>query len=133
MSNANRTTENLIGNLRLCAKTMPPFTEQASLFFNEVADRLAELDDENKRLLGLVSDCMSLDVSVWQPIETAPKDGTQFLAWVGEGWNGRMPFVITSWRGYWVNEFGNGCAVENFAPTHWMPLPPPPSTDNIPA
>lgn len=51
---------------------------------------------------------------VWQPIETAPKDGEQYVAWDGE------KIAIIWWAGYWeVDEpFGK--------PTHWMPLPAPP-------
>jgi hypothetical protein len=64
----------------------------------------------------------------WQPIETAPKDGTDFL-------------------GYWVDRFDprheNSCEIrtrhnlyqwenifleagKDFRPTHWKPLPEPP-------
>lgn len=61
----------------------------------------------------------------WQPIETAPRDGTPILAW-----NGGV-FVV-----YWESDPGSWwvydppCderAVWNVKqPTHWMPLPPPP-------
>lgn len=73
-------------------------------------------------------------MSEWQPIETAPKDGTEIIVWDG----GRADMV--RWQDY---EFQNSGAswcmargdtahegyvgyygvhmVEN--PTHWMPLP----------
>jgi hypothetical protein len=77
----------------------------------------------------------------WQPIETAPKDGTMFLCWVGaERWSaidgegsGRAHDVsqidFCWWRrvhespdgGYFDNasgQFGDSQGV-----THWMPLP----------
>ena len=68
----------------------------------------------------------------WQPIETAPKDGTDILLWLGEPFNQtRLAGFCRHW-GTWVEEepndflneeiFGIGCNV----PTHWMPLPEPP-------
>jgi hypothetical protein len=74
-------------------------------------------------------------VERWQPIETAPKDGTLILAWFT--WlHGRV--CICSWntdryakrpRPYWstLDErvFGISRAREG-QPTHWMPLPDPP-------
>lgn len=70
-------------------------------------------------------------MSEWQPIETAPRDGSEILLWVGRAWNGRLPFVGSYWfgnetKGFWMNEFYNGGQVPNFAPTHWRPLPAPP-------
>lgn len=61
----------------------------------------------------------------WQPIETAPKDGTQILAW--DGFN----FDLCEWSAperrpqdacWWIdNDKGS------MHPTHWQPLPPPPT------
>lgn len=79
-------------------------------------------------------------MSEWQPIETAPKDGTKVLIVNDEGaidvagyieqWNERDEWVrkakdgdvyrtVREDRGYW----GTGTA---YCPTHWMPLPAPP-------
>lgn len=58
----------------------------------------------------------------WQPIETAPKDGTRVL--VNSHWmdatGKRLGVEIAHWReeGYWQ------CLERQ--PTHWMPLPDPP-------
>ena len=64
----------------------------------------------------------------WQPIETAPKDGTGFL-WHIQTWPGfraigaghfdqsRNVFVVTDFWG------DNDIVID---PTHWMPLPEPP-------
>lgn len=65
----------------------------------------------------------------WRPIESAPKDGTRILLWV-ENW------IVASWgwpvpgpadAGEW--QIANGATWPHegpYAPTHWMPLPPPP-------
>ena len=67
------------------------------------------------------------DKSQWQDISTAPKDGTEIYVYCGPAWSGRGPLVRTAWRGYWQNEFLNGGSPSNFVPTHWMPLPSPPT------
>jgi hypothetical protein len=69
----------------------------------------------------------------WQPIETAPKDGTWILVTggdIGYNWDGdTIPAVTTaqwhykSWQMAW---FDSGCLGEYDNPTHWMPLPQPP-------
>jgi len=60
----------------------------------------------------------------WQPIETAPRDGTNILVLM-EG-----VVIEASWQGsgYWVvscvSSHGCGCCgSDNEEPTHWMPLP----------
>lgn len=84
-------------------------------------------------------------MSDWQPIETAPKDGTAVLVmrniWPGtksgfaEACNGHNTYVSE----FWADEGDEGgewmcymdmirepiCPIE---PTHWMPLPAPPTT-----
>jgi hypothetical protein len=70
----------------------------------------------------------------WQPIETAPKDGTQLLLWeqydaepfIGY-WHGRRDRWAASTTYYDTD--GNACVVDRVCSdgvTHWMPLPPPP-------
>jgi hypothetical protein len=63
----------------------------------------------------------------WKPIETAPKDGTAVDLWIdfrritdaywrkgpmGEGWH-----------------YASGEGMDDSQPTHWMPLPPPPTNE----
>lgn len=71
------------------------------------------------------------EIPAWQPIETAPRDGSVFiLGWPG----GRAP-------GFWCQSFGRFSALpgnaelppgkmQGFYPfdewTHWQPLPAPP-------
>lgn len=73
-------------------------------------------------------------MSEWRKIETAPKDGTPFLAyWLrrytnGERYEAGQPFVVASYHGgrifpSWIQENGD-------IPTHWMPLPKPPVESN---
>ena len=71
----------------------------------------------------------------WQPIETAPKDGTPILLYVPV--NGRMIAIEGEWGKYpdcgegeegWrlvrANCHGCGCcASQDGMPTHWLPLP----------
>lgn len=74
----------------------------------------------------------------WQPIETAPKDGTIVLAcgkWAGEiGGIGHAPEILavsfsgsTDYKGFdWSVEGTSGYAAW-LKPTHWMPLPAAPT------
>jgi hypothetical protein len=62
----------------------------------------------------------------WQPIETAPKDGTRFLAFYVAD-EGIYDILWDEGLG-WVSQ---DYSIENFMQsdfTHWMPLPPPPVT-----
>jgi hypothetical protein len=65
-------------------------------------------------------------MSEWKTIESAPKDGTWFLAWE----NDTIPKVITVyWRKHSRNKNGGWWTSFNMwkaQPTHWMPLPEPP-------
>ncbi len=63
---------------------------------------------------------------MWKPIETAPMDGTHFLAgqWFIEAGKPEFHCAVTWWSSTWG--FGGDTRVED--PTHWMPLPEPPST-----
>lgn len=72
----------------------------------------------------------------WQPIESAPTDGTNILAIVaGNHPMSGQPFIpeVVKWTedGWWNCMWG--CASDNrggYEPTHWMPLPPAPSLEN---
>ena len=73
-------------------------------------------------------------MSTWQPIETAPKDGTKIcLTWMEGGnpqeqwimqWDhGRINALIPGITGFWVTPCGSITWVANGegAPTHWRP------------
>ena len=75
-------------------------------------------------------------MSKWQPIETAPKDGSKVLLWDSD----ERKYGVSAWlsqeREHWdqVNATTRKRRVEvwgywpdiDFCPTHWMPLPEPP-------
>lgn len=64
----------------------------------------------------------------WQPIETAPKDGTRVLLCDADGY-----IACASWDSYWQwIERGSDYATEvwgagELKPTYWQPLPAPPT------
>ena len=82
----------------------------------------------------------------WQPIETAPRDGTKFIGFgkpayrmpdgayqtywssFGEGSIARLDFKAGNGPegGFWYEETNR---INTWRPTHWMPLPPPPEGD----
>jgi hypothetical protein len=62
----------------------------------------------------------------WQLIETAPKDGTPVLGYH----TGKMTMTTVYW-GLWnewqLVESGTYPEDDDWLPTHWMPLPAPPT------
>jgi len=66
-------------------------------------------------------------VSDWQPIETAPKDGTDILLY-RRNWHQSAP-VVAGWfeDGWYAYDHDSEQVPELGGITHWMPLPEPPS------
>ena len=79
----------------------------------------------------------------WQPIETAPKDGSAILLYANcKGWEDcGMSRVVGWFDQYWWSAYGpafgepvanptygrrNPQRIGSCNPTHWMPLPEPP-------
>lgn len=72
----------------------------------------------------------------WQPIETAPTDGTCVLVYPPL-WNGRSCSIARydndehakSPKPFWKrdDDMGRATFSRSIPPTHWMPLPPSPS------
>lgn len=62
----------------------------------------------------------------WEPIETAPKDGTVIWViqprnnWIGGYWQYECIWSVCCW----YHGYGDGFPEPQ--PTHWMPLPEPP-------
>jgi phage FluMu protein Com len=79
------------------------------------------------RFSGAIEDCPKCKpVMEWQPIETAPKDGTEVLlcdARFEDAAVGAAMFIAGAWRCYYPHDGG----IESVwpSPTHWMPLPAP--------
>ena len=84
-------------------------------------------------------------MSEWQPIETAPKDGTWILVWGGEATDERddrndkaeRSHAVAQWttylngrhhEGHWQFAWYDGGFYGYYdKPTHWMLLPAPPT------
>ena len=69
-------------------------------------------------------------MSDWQPIETAPRDGTEFQGWVqyseaSSGWHPFMRYHEGDFQSY--DEYFEDW-MYSLNPTHWMPRPLPPET-----
>jgi hypothetical protein len=63
----------------------------------------------------------------WRPIETAPKDGTDFLAYSQDlGANDLTPFISLCS----CHPDAGFCTCEIRTVTHWRPLPSPPITQS---
>lgn len=69
----------------------------------------------------------------WQPIETAPKDGTAILGFFPQrmGYIARQDAIPIYWRGHlWANSTSGHDIYDG--PTRWMPLPAPPAAKETP-
>lgn len=63
----------------------------------------------------------------WQPIETAPRDWTKVVGYDGNiaadiNWSG----IVIDGPRWWVC---HNDILSSMSPTHWMPLPEPPASD----
>jgi hypothetical protein len=82
-------------------------------------------------------------MSEWQPIETAPRDGTEIIGIYFREWEGMSttvygPWTVAfrgkTWRSSWdgsevissESDFGTEYKEPDCDPTHWMPMPGPP-------
>ena len=68
-------------------------------------------------------------MSDWQPIATAPKDGTIVVVLVNERIypDGRPTLAFWSNENRWWRELRANCVIA----THWMPLPSPPRAGTV--
>jgi hypothetical protein len=74
-------------------------------------------------------------VNKWQPIETAPKAAGVQVLLAGDGYGG-TGYVVSGYYdedrdGWWeANTHWTDAADGQVYPTHWMPLPAPPTTSD---
>lgn len=77
-------------------------------------------------IAAIIRICMAADT--WQPMETAPKDGSRVVLWNAD-WTGpctgQFYGELLGWRLHY--EFG-GFA---YQPTHWQPLPAAPEPPHV--
>ncbi len=77
---------------------------------------------EVRRLRAAAADALEREAGMgWQPIETAPKDGHNILAWCP---NNQCHYTVAS-RGKGFQFFGSWLECTHNL-THWQPLPDPP-------
>lgn len=68
----------------------------------------------------------------WQLIETAPKDGTRLLLARKQFMSGEWVMVSGHWNSGDTFNLPHWSTMRTMHdPTHWMPLPPPPSTTSV--
>ena len=71
-------------------------------------------------------------MSEWQPIKTAPKDGTRILVWIDPGYITVGYWLTDSHKDrpkpFWGHELcgSRTSRARKLPPTHWMSLPEPP-------
>lgn len=75
----------------------------------------------------------------WQPISTAPKDGTQIRLYIPAFVEGdkSLGYAAPGQReGFWAGSLKHGrwvtpgtMSTEGIHPSHWMPLPSPPESE----
>lgn len=78
-------------------------------------------------------------MSEWRGIETAPKDGTRFLATNGKIFAACCWYVTRMWlldnpsafRAEHEAHPDHDGEFKRWEPTHWMPLPEPPSGEHV--
>ena len=70
----------------------------------------------------------------WQPIETAPKDGTFIITYLPPRFVDEAGLtMIQRWKGtklQWITA-GAPNRARLWQPTHWMPLPSPPKENSV--
>lgn len=99
---------------------------QVSILKVELREICAAIDDPAGDLTLTAVECIKKlkAGNEWQPIETAPKDNTVFLAWRKHATH---PLMVRYEPSY--DWFANYDGEHVYDLTHWMPLPKPPAID----
>ena len=90
-------------------------TEEKMIYesITKIKDLFANLLKENEQLK---------EAHTWQPIETAPREWDFIEVLLADGKQHREV-------GYYSMKHGRWSCEDTFTPTHWMPVPKPPSED----
>ena len=90
---------------------------------NDIIESLRSVAEKPlAELAAIKAENESLKRDQWQPIETAPKDGTVFLVWRKHATH---PLMVRYESSY--DWFANYDGEHVYDLTHWMPLPKPPA------
>ena len=77
-----------------------------------------------------VAEYVRADLSGWQDISTAPKDGTRIIAMRNERGRAAPSFIYWDYEDGWCGMTAEDeKRVALYKPTNWMPLPPPPKDE----
>lgn len=103
-----------------------------------------ELEAEAIAALSAQADTKQAEpLSSWMPIETAPQDGTRVLLWCPNRFGGFMekgsfrrdanasPSEGPLWLDDIYDDYSTGYASTPLSPTHWQPLPAPPTLHQL--
>lgn len=87
--------------------------------------RAATIEDDIETAMLLESFATLKEQQTWQPMETAPKDGTEIIGFR----DGAMVLIWYCGPAHSAGKFewSYSDAPAYFEPTHWMPLPSPPA------
>lgn len=66
----------------------------------------------------------------WQPIDSAPKDGTPVIGFMPTYYQGKGGQAVIVWMNYTDRPGWYSDVSSIHEPSHWMPLPPPPGSEN---
>ena len=126
----NRFHDSSMGRVELLA-----FAAAWETLTDIAANRGMALDVRDRRIAELEADLAKLRAAEWRAIESAPKDGTLILLGRSKGvWVGKYLPMFQSgykpecpWQSMLLNH--DHMAERYGEPTHWMPLPAAPATD----
>lgn len=98
----------------------------------EISDRPGQYDRLNALADEFAAALEAVREDDWQPMETAPKDGTHVMLWIEWIDNRGIPIIGNFRLGRWFSSCcygGNVASAKSMEPLYWRPLPAPPAID----